>query len=75
MVDSKLDKLSEQDRRYVPRSEVDEREWRKYEGPERFEGAPIGVQISGMRFADEEMLAAARLVEGIVRDGRTVAKL
>lgn len=73
-VDSELDKLSEQDRRYVPRSEVDEREWRKYEGPERFEGAPIGVQISGMRFGDEEVLAAARLVEGIVRDGRKVAK-
>jgi amidase len=34
----KVDVLSEEDRKYVPRDEVDEREWRKYQGPERYEG-------------------------------------
>ncbi|KAJ5201732.1 uncharacterized protein N7498_006395 [Penicillium cinerascens] len=72
-VDSELDVLTEEDGKYVPRSEVDEREWRKYKGPERFEGAPIGLQISGARFRDEEMLAAAKMVEEVVRDGRKVA--
>ena len=74
-VDPTLDVLTEEDGKYVPRSEVDEREWRKYKGPERFEGAPIGLQISAGRFRDEEMLAAAKMVEEVVRDGRKVAKL
>jgi len=74
MVDLELDVFEDGDKMYVPRNEVDGREWGKYTGPERFEGAPIGLQISGARFRDEEVLAAAGLVEGIVRGGR-VAKL
>lgn len=73
-VDKELDVLGDE-RDYVPRGEVDEREWRKYTGPERFEGAPIGLQISGGRFMDEEVLAVAKVVEGIVRDERKVNKL
>ncbi|KAJ5128565.1 hypothetical protein N7448_002282 [Penicillium atrosanguineum] len=73
-VDKELDVLGDE-KEYVPRSEVDEREWRKYTGPERFERAPIGLQISGGRFMDEEVLAVARVVEGIVRDERKVHKL
>lgn len=65
-VDSKLDVLTENDKRYVPRDDVDEREWRKYQGPERYEGAPIGLQIAGRRFKDEETLAAAKVVEEII---------
>jgi Asp-tRNA(Asn)/Glu-tRNA(Gln) amidotransferase A subunit family amidase len=65
-VDSRLDVLTEQDKGYVPRDEVDEREWRKYQGPERYEGAPVGLQISGRRFKDEETLAAAKVVEEII---------
>jgi amidase len=68
-VDPVADALTEEDRGYVPRGEVDEREWRKYRGPEVYEGAPVGLQISGRRFRDEETLAAAKLVEEIVRDG------
>lgn len=74
-VDPKLDALTGQDRKYVPRSEVDEREWRKYQGPERYEGASIALQIAGRHFKDEETLAAARVVEEIVRDGRKDSKL
>lgn len=73
-VDSKLDALSEHDKKYVPRDEVDEREWRKYQGPERYEGAPIGLQVAGRRFKDEETLAAAKLIEEIV-SGKVDSKL
>ncbi|CAG7931838.1 unnamed protein product [Penicillium olsonii] len=73
-VDPKLDALTELDKKYVPRDGVDEREWRKYQGPERYEGAPIGLQIAGKRFRDEETLAAAKLVEEIV-SGNSKSKL
>lgn len=74
-VDPKLDAMTEQDRAYVPRSEVDEREWLKYQGPERYDGAPVALQIAGRHFKDEETLAAARVVEEIVRGGRKDSKL
>lgn len=67
-VDPKVDVLTEQDKKYVPRNEVDEREWRKYEAPERYEGASVGLQIAGRRFKDEETLAAAKVVEEIIRE-------
>ncbi|KAJ5681644.1 uncharacterized protein N7477_001584 [Penicillium maclennaniae] len=73
-VDRELDVVGEESA-YVPRSEVDEREWRKYTGPERFEGAPVGLQLSGGRFMDEEVLAVAGVVEGILRDEWKVSKL
>ncbi|PYH97438.1 amidase [Aspergillus ellipticus CBS 707.79] len=65
-VDLELDRLSAEDEAYVPRGEVDEREWKKYTGPERYQGAPIAVQLVGKHFADEETLAAAGLVSGIL---------
>lgn len=74
-VDNELDALTEWDRKYVPRSEVDEREWVKYSGPERYEGAPVALQISGRHFKDEETLAAAKLVEEVIKDGRKASKL
>lgn len=75
IVDNKLDALSEEDTKYVPRSEVDEREWMKYTGPKRYEGAPVALQIAGRHFRDEETLAAAKLVEEIIKDGRKTSKL
>jgi Asp-tRNA(Asn)/Glu-tRNA(Gln) amidotransferase A subunit family amidase len=74
-VDPQLDGLGEEEMGYVARSEIEEREWRKYTGPERYEGAPVGLQLSGGRFEDERVLAAARVVEGVIRDGRKVNKL
>ncbi|KAJ5580029.1 uncharacterized protein N7459_006014 [Penicillium hispanicum] len=74
-VDPTLDALAEQDKSYKPRSEVDEREWLKYPGPERYEGAPVALQIAGRHFKDEETLAAAKLVEELIKDGRRNVKL
>ena len=73
-VDPKLDALTEQDKKYVPRGEVDEREWRKYQGPERYEGAPVALQIAGRRFKDEETLAAAKVIEEIVSGAKNDSK-
>ncbi|GIJ88367.1 hypothetical protein Asppvi_007287 [Aspergillus pseudoviridinutans] len=63
VVDPELDPV---DGGYRPRSEVDAREWAKYR-PERYEGAPIGLQLVGKHFKDEETLAAAGLVSDIVQ--------
>jgi Asp-tRNA(Asn)/Glu-tRNA(Gln) amidotransferase A subunit family amidase len=74
-VDPDLDALTKQDKKYVPRNEVDEREWNKYQSPERYEGAPIALQIAGRHFKDEETLAAAKLVEEIIKGGVKGSKL
>ncbi|KAJ5108878.1 hypothetical protein N7456_005553 [Penicillium angulare] len=74
-VDSTLDTLTEQDKKYQPRSEVDEREWAKYQGPERYEGAPVALQIAGRHFKDEETLAAAKWVDAIIKDDSKQSKL
>ncbi|CAI7572400.1 unnamed protein product [Penicillium manginii] len=68
-VDKKLDALTEDHKNYTPRNEADEREWKKYEGPERYEDAPIALQIAGRHFKDEETLAASKVLEEIIRDG------
>ncbi|KAE8348961.1 amidase signature domain-containing protein [Aspergillus coremiiformis] len=49
------------------RSEVEEREWRKWwVDPSRYLGAPVGMQVVGRHFKDEETLAAAKVVEEVV---------
>ncbi|OJJ33190.1 hypothetical protein ASPWEDRAFT_115060 [Aspergillus wentii DTO 134E9] len=54
---------------YTPRNEVDAREWKKYK-PERYVGAPIGLQLAGKHFRDEETLAAAKVISDLLlRDG------
>ncbi|KAL4918643.1 amidase signature domain-containing protein [Aspergillus aurantiobrunneus] len=60
-VDPRLDAI---DSSYQPRSAVDDREWRKY-APERYVGAPIGLQLVGKHFKDEETLAAATLISNM----------
>ncbi|KAI1620801.1 amidase signature domain-containing protein [Exophiala viscosa] len=50
---------------YKPRSAQDEREFKKYV-PERFIDAPIPLQVVGKHFRDEETVAAAELISGIV---------
>ncbi|KAJ5156795.1 hypothetical protein N7492_009598 [Penicillium capsulatum] len=74
-VDSKLDALTEKDKNYKPRSKVDEREWLKYQSPERYESAPVALQITGRHFKDEETLAAAKFVEGIMKEAKKVSRL
>ncbi|GLB01684.1 hypothetical protein AtubIFM57258_000094 [Aspergillus tubingensis] len=68
-VDAQLDQLTSEHKTYKPRDEVDQREWSKYTGPERYEGAPIGLQLVGKHFKDEETLAAGALVDGILKGG------
>lgn len=62
-VDPGLDGAEE---KYKARSEVDEREWRRYR-PERYEGAPVALQLVGKRYRDEETLAAGKVVESALR--------
>ncbi|KAL5335145.1 amidase signature domain-containing protein [Aspergillus crustosus] len=57
--------LDEADRSYVPRSALDEREWKKY-APERYVGASVALQLVGKHFKDEETLAAAKFVSTVV---------
>ncbi|OJZ84226.1 hypothetical protein ASPFODRAFT_673098 [Aspergillus luchuensis CBS 106.47] len=68
-VDAQLDQLTAEHKTYKPRDEVDQREWSKYTGPERYEGAPIALQLVGKHFKDEETLAAGALVDGILKGG------
>ena len=63
VVDEELDSAEEG---YQPRNAVDEREWKKY-SPERYVGAPIALQLVGKKFKDEEVLAAAKVVEGALK--------
>lgn len=63
VVDEELDSAEEG---YQPRNAVDEREWKKYR-PKRYVGAPIALQLVGKKFKDEEVLAAAKVVEGALK--------
>jgi Asp-tRNA(Asn)/Glu-tRNA(Gln) amidotransferase A subunit family amidase len=67
-VDPHLDAV---DSSYQPRSAEDEREWKKY-APERYVGAPIGLQLVGRHFKDEETLAAASLVSKVLKEAAKV---
>ncbi|KAJ5222724.1 uncharacterized protein N7469_008964 [Penicillium citrinum] len=69
-VDLNLDAVTEEYKSYVPRNAADEKEWRRYEGPERYENAPIALQVAGRHFKDEETLAASKILEEIIRDGK-----
>ncbi|KAH8430289.1 uncharacterized protein LDX57_007957 [Aspergillus melleus] len=63
VVDPVLDPV---DTSYSPRDATDAREWRKY-SPERYEGAPVGLQLTGKHFKDEETLAAAGLISRVIQ--------
>ncbi|KAK7728711.1 hypothetical protein SLS63_006572 [Diaporthe eres] len=53
---------------YNPRSNIDEAEWKAYD-PDLFDGFPIALQLAGKRFKDEEVLAAARVLEDAIKGG------
>ena len=74
-VDLKVDAVTEEYKGYIPRNDADEKEWRRYEGPERYEGAPIALQVAGRHFKDEETLAAAKILEEIIRDRKNGSAL
>ncbi|GMM28044.1 hypothetical protein DAMA08_007600 [Martiniozyma asiatica (nom. inval.)] len=54
------------DTNYIPRSEMDKIEQDKYI-PELFSGAPIGLQISGRRYFDEEVVAFGKLIDEMLK--------
>ncbi|KAH6685448.1 amidase signature domain-containing protein [Plectosphaerella plurivora] len=51
---------------YQPRSETDAREYKNYD-PKTFEGAPIALQLTGKRYGDEEVVAAAEVLSKIIQ--------
>ncbi|KAF9879590.1 amidase [Colletotrichum karsti] len=52
---------------FQPRSEIEAREWDAYDR-DLFDGVPVSVQLVGKHHQDEELLAAARLVEAALRE-------
>ncbi|KAI1960812.1 hypothetical protein LOZ58_003885 [Ophidiomyces ophidiicola] len=48
---------------YVPRNDSDRYNHELYTGPERFQGAPVSLQLVGRRFFDEKVLAGLAAVE------------
>ncbi|CAH6718558.1 putative acetamidase [[Candida] jaroonii] len=63
--DPKVDKYDESFKDYKFRSPVEELELTNYK-PEEFVGAPIGLQLSGLRYTDEEVVAASKLIVEIL---------
>ncbi|KAK6863440.1 putative amidase, partial [Candida tropicalis] len=59
--DPKVDKWTEEDLQYKYRSPLEQFENENYD-PEKFKGAPVGLQLSGRRYFDEEVLAAGKAI-------------
>lgn len=64
--DPKVDKWDETHASYQYRSELEQLELEGYD-PEKFVGAPIGLQISGRRYYDEEVVAAGKTFVDIMK--------
>ncbi|KAH8900327.1 fatty-acid amide hydrolase [Thozetella sp. PMI_491] len=62
------------DQAYTPRSEEDNREYKAYD-PILFDGVPISLQLVGKHHRDEELLAAAKLIEAALRSEANAATL
>ncbi|EFW22322.1 hypothetical protein D8B26_000976 [Coccidioides posadasii str. Silveira] len=48
---------------YAPRNEHDRFNYDLYTGPQRFEGAPVSLQVVGRRFYDEKVMAGLAAIE------------
>ncbi|RLV92880.1 hypothetical protein JA1_002882 [Spathaspora sp. JA1] len=59
--DPNVDKWTEEDLKYKYRSPLEQMENENYI-PEEFIGAPVGLQLSGRRYFDEEVVAAGKAV-------------
>lgn len=64
--DPAVDKWDESHATYKFRSDLEELELNNYH-PEKFVGAPIGLQLSGRRYFDEEVVAAGKTVVDILK--------
>lgn len=63
--DPAVDKWDESHASYAFRSDLEKLELDNYD-PEKFVGAPIGVQLSGRRYEDEEVVAAGKTIVDIL---------
>lgn len=63
--DPKIDVWDESHKDYKYRSELEELELTNYK-PEEFIGAPVGLQLSGKRYFDEEVVAAGKTIVEII---------
>lgn len=52
---------------YEPRNPMDEWNWNLYDS-KRMNGHPIGLQIIAQRLQEEKVLAAAKVLEGLLVD-------
>ncbi|CAI5760224.1 unnamed protein product [Candida verbasci] len=59
--DPNVDKWTEEDLKYEYRSDLEKLENENYK-PDEFIGAPIGLQLSGRRYTDEEIVAAGKTI-------------
>lgn len=64
-LDAEIDKWDESFKDYQFRSELEKLELEQYV-PETFAGAPIGLQLSGRRYHDEEVVAAGKAIVDIL---------
>lgn len=55
------------DKGFVPRSELEDYEYRLYTGPNDFINAPIGLQLTGRRYTDESVVQAAKVLAEIIQ--------
>jgi amidase len=60
-------RLDAAEKHYRPLNEVDRQTWEAYE-PEKYDGAPVAVQIVGGRLNEENLLAVAKAVVKALRD-------
>ncbi|KLJ09097.1 hypothetical protein EMPG_15479 [Blastomyces silverae] len=51
------------DETYQPRNDKDRYNYDLYTGPERYEGAPVSLQIVGRKFCDEKVFAGLEAIE------------
>lgn len=63
--DPQIDKWGDDHKHYKFRSDLEKLELDNYK-PENFVGAPIGLQLSGRRYFDEEVVAAGRTIIDIL---------
>ncbi|GEQ72348.1 hypothetical protein JCM33374_g6035 [Metschnikowia sp. JCM 33374] len=63
--DPAIDKWDESHASYKFRSDLEKLELENYH-PEKFKGAPIGLQISGRRYFDEDVVAAGKTIVDIL---------
>ncbi|KAI3406589.1 hypothetical protein KGF56_000721 [Candida oxycetoniae] len=59
--DPELDVWTEEDKKHVYRSDLEQLENENYK-PDEFKGAPIALQLSARRYFDEEVIGAGKLI-------------